>query len=179
MRKMISIILRINLFILLMLPFASYGQTGNTLIIQGTVSDELRGETLIGATVVESDSKNRVITAAITDFNGHYVIKIKNPSNKLVFSYVGYVSKTMDIGKATTLDVSLSEDVKAIEEIVVSAEKKHSDGTFAIPQEEVSTAVQKLSTKDLEGIQVNSIDDALQGRIAGFDIVSKSEAKRS
>ncbi|MBN2610752.1 MAG: SusC/RagA family TonB-linked outer membrane protein [Bacteroidales bacterium] len=169
--KIIGTILLLNLFI----PcFVSGQASGAGKVVQGTVSSSTDGETLAGATVVETDNTNRIINATITDVNGHYVIKIKSPNNKLIFSFIGYVSQTMEIGANSTINMVLKEDVQKIEEVVVRAERKHSDGTFSIPQREVSTAVQTIDTKSLEGIQITSIDDAIQGRIAGFDIVANS-----
>jgi TonB-linked SusC/RagA family outer membrane protein len=64
--------------------------------------------------------------------------------------------------------------VTDIEEVVITAERMHSEGTFAIPQREISTAVQTINMEEMEGIQVTSIDDALQGRLSGLDIVANS-----
>ncbi len=155
----------------LLLPNITFAQEK---VIQGTVTQASDGLPLIGATVVEKDNTKRVINATVTDFNGHYVIKIKNPNNKLEFSFVGYVTSIKEINASNSINVKLEDDTQEIMEVVITAEKKHSDGTFAIPQAEVSNAVQSISTKELDGIQTTSIDDALQGRIAGFDIVSNS-----
>ena len=163
----------ILLFYLLM-PGFLFGQSGPGKVVQGTITSATDGDPLAGATVVETDSKKRVINATIADLNGHYVLKIKDPSNKLVFSFIGFISQPEDIGSETTINVALKEDVQQITEVTIVAEKKHTDGTFSIPQREVSTAVQSLDTRSLEGIQVTSIDDAIQGRIAGFDIVANS-----
>ena len=84
--KIVATILLLHLLI----PCFLFGQiSGPNKVVQGTVSSETDGETLAGATVVERDSKNRIINATITDVNGHYVLKIKNPENKLIFSFVG------------------------------------------------------------------------------------------
>ncbi len=159
------------LLLLLIVPHIAFAQER---IIQGTITSETDGLPLIGATIIETDNTNRVINATTADVNGHYVLKIKSPKNKLKFSFIGFEPQTMDIGTSKTMNIKLVESRQTIDEIVVVAEKKHTDGTFAIPQKEVSSAVQTISTKSLEGVQVTSIDDALQGRVAGFDIVSSS-----
>ena len=163
------------LFLFLLAPVFSSGQNpGSQRVLQGTLTSATDGETLVGATVIEVDDQKRIITATITDINGHYVIKIKNPDNRLVFSFIGYETTAEEIGSKTTIDKKMKEDVQVINDIVITAEKKVSDGTFEIPQREISTAVQTLSSKAFEGIQVTSMDEALQGRIAGLDIVSNS-----
>ncbi|MBN2698748.1 MAG: SusC/RagA family TonB-linked outer membrane protein [Bacteroidales bacterium] len=164
----------IFLLYLLTTSLVSGQSQGSKMVVQGTVTSATDGEGLISATVVEEDRNKRIISATITDVNGHYVLRIKDPENKLVFRYVGFVPQTKDIGSARTINASLEEERLEISEVVIVAEKKHSDGTFSIPQREVSTAVQTIDTKAFEGIQVTSIDDALQGRIAGLDIVANS-----
>ncbi len=157
----------------LLKPCFLYGQASEK-VVQGTITSSTDGETLVGATVVETDSKKRIVNATVTDINGQYVLKISNANNKLAVSFIGFITESVDIGTKSKIDVVLDEDLKEISEVVITAEKKHSDGTMVIPQREISTAVQTLDTKSLEGIQVTSIDDALQGRIAGFDIVASS-----
>ena len=163
------------LFFYLLIPFVSVGQSPETQrVVRGTVSSATDGETLVGATVIEADDKKRIISATVTDINGQYVLKVKNPANNIAFSFVGYLTQGQKIGDKTVINVALKEDLKVIQDVVVTAEKKVSDGTFEIPQREITTAVQTMSSKSYEGIQVTSIDEAMQGRIAGLDIVSNS-----
>lgn len=163
------------LFFYLLIPFVSSGQsTTPQRVVRGTITSATDGETLVGATVIEADDKKRIISATITDINGQYVLKIKNPENNIAFSFVGFKTQGRKIGTQTVINVSLEEDLQVIEDVVITAEKKVSDGSFEIPQRELSTAVQTLSTKEFEGVQVTSIDEAMQGRIAGLDIVANS-----
>lgn len=168
-------IVGILLFFYILIPFVSLGQSSETQrVVRGTVSSATDGETLVGATVIEADDKKRIISATVTDINGQYVLKIKNPQNNIAFSFVGFLTQGQKIGDKTVINVALKEDLKVIEDIVVTAEKKVSDGSFEVPQREITTAVQTISSKEFEGIQVTSIDEAMQGRIAGLDIVSNS-----
>jgi len=163
------------LFFYLLIPFVSLGQNPrNERVVTGTVTSASDGETLVGATVIEADQQKRIISATITDINGQYVLKIKNPENNIAFSFIGFITQGQKIGDQKVINVKLEEELQVIEDIVVTAEKKVSDGTFEIPQRELSTAVQTISTKEFEGVQVTSIDEAMQGRIAGLDIVANS-----
>lgn len=163
------------LFFYLLIPFVSKGQNPETQrVVKGTVSSATDGETLVGATVIEADDKKRIVSATVTDINGQYVLKVKNPANNIVFSFVGFNTQGQKIGTQTVINVSLKEDLQVIQDVVITAEKKVSDGTFEIPQREITTAVQTISSKAYEGVQVTSIDEAMQGRIAGLDIVSNS-----
>ncbi len=151
-----------------------FGQDTDNVILQGTVISSSDNESLVGATVVELDAQERVLGATITDFNGQFVLKVKSTNNKLVISFIGFKSTTLNIGDKREFNVVLQEELKMIDAVQVTAEKKHDDGTFSIPEREISTATQTFSLKEMEGVQVTSVDDALQGRIAGLDIVANS-----
>ena len=170
LRKYINI--GIVLITLLASVFISNAQQTQDYIM-GTVKS-VGGETLIGVSVVEVDENNRYLNASITDYNGDYVLKFKSPEHKIIFSFIGFKPHSQIIGNARMINVVLQEDVQVIDDVVVQAERVHSDGTFNIPQREISTASQTISTKEFEGLAVTSIDDALQGRIAGLDIVANS-----
>lgn len=159
----------------ILMPQKALSQSiGSGIVIQGTVIAQSDGLGLIGATVVEMDAKQRIMAATITDMNGHFVLPLKNPANNITISYIGFESVTLEVGSKRTFDLSLKDDLNLMQEHVVVAEKKTSDGIFAVPQRELSTAVQTFNTKELDGIQSTSIDEALQGRIAGLDIVANS-----
>ena len=161
------------LFILLLFPALAFSQKQADVIIQGTVSSDPDGP-VIGASITEIDANNRVVSGCTTDLNGHYVLRIKSIDNRISFNYIGYIKQTRKIGTNKTINVVLVENTQAIKEVEVLATKKHSEGGFSIPKREISTAMQTLDMKEVEGLQVSSIDEALQGRIAGLDIVANS-----
>lgn len=160
----------IVLIILSCIPTLFFGQ-GN-LVVTGNLSSDMDGE-LIGAQIFEVDKNNRTVSATATDVNGDFSLEIKNPANSLRFSYVGYKTQTVSIGAKRRFDILLEANTQ-LEEVVVQAKAMHSDGTLNIPQREISGAVQRINTKEFKGLSVASIDDALQGRIAGLDIVGNS-----
>ena len=63
--------------------------------ISGLVGDE--DGPLMGATVCEIDAKGRIVESAITDNNGHFVMKVRNPEDRIRFSYVGMKTITIPI----------------------------------------------------------------------------------
>lgn len=165
---------KIILCIALVFSATVFGQRPGEVIIQGSVTGQSDGEPLIGVNVAEVDANNRVVSGTVTDFDGKYVLRIRNTENKLTFSYVGYNGFERKIGNSTRIDVKLVEKTQQIQAVTVTAARRHSEGGFSIPQREIASAVQSLDMKEIEGIQVSSIDDALQGRIAGLDIVANS-----
>ena len=143
-------------------------------IVTGKVFADDEPEGFIGATVIEVDKNGRIYSSALTDFNGNFSLKIKNPNNELTFSYVGYKKKSLPIGARRKFDVKL-DLANVMKEVMVKASKMTGgSGGLSIPEREFSGAMQKFDTKMLEGMSVASIDDALQGRIAGLDIVANS-----
>ena len=70
-------------------------------------------------------------------------------------------------------EVTLSSATN-LKEVTVVAKRRLNGGGLAIPEREISFATQTISTKEFEGLGMNTIDEALQGRIAGLDIVSIS-----
>jgi outer membrane receptor for Fe3+-dicitrate len=139
-------------------------------IISGQVTDAF-GPVMM-ANVIEVDASNRIIAAATTDMNGNFSFKLKNPKDKLKVSYVGYKTQVLPINK--TNFVIKMQDQTTIKEVTVTAKKKAQGSGLNVPVKEISTSRQTISTKEFEGLPVTSIDEALQGRIAGLDIVANS-----
>ena len=139
--------------------------------ISGTVSDAMGP--IMMCNVVEVDANNRNISFAQTDMNGNFSMAVKNTKNKLKISYVGYKTVTLAIGTRTRFDVTL-QDATQIKELTVVAKKKFNSGGLAIPEREVSVAAQTFNMSEVEGLAFTSADEALQGQIAGLDIVANS-----
>lgn len=141
-------------------------------VITGTVMSP-DGEA-IGATVIEQDKQGRIISSTVTDVNGKFSMAVKNPANRLKFSYVGCKTQIMPIGSRRTFEVTLKDDSHIINEVTVKASRVSQEGGLLIPEREISGASQTINMKAFEGMSIASVDDALQGRIAGLDIVANS-----
>ena len=142
----------------------------NITSVHGTLSDDM-GE-LMGATVCEIDATGRIVESAITDMNGNFTMKVRNPKDKIRFSYVGLKTVTLPINK-TTYVLKLQSATK-LKEVTVTSKRRAQGNTLPIPQRELSYATQTISMKEFEGLGITSVDEALQGRIAGLDIVGNS-----
>ena len=146
----------------------AFTQESGEMIRGKLISDS--GEELISANVLEVDATGRVVTNTITDMNGGFSMKIKNQNNKLRFSYLGFRMQEVPIGARRDFQIIMKED-NILEEVIIAAKKTVSKGGLDIPANEVSYAAQKISSSVFSGLQVASIDDALQGHIAGLDII--------
>lgn len=143
-------------------------------IVSGKITSKTNGEALVGATVAESDANGRFISVAITDVNGNYALRMKNPGNTVSISYIGFIGTKVIPGTRTTLNVSLDELVSQIGEVVVSANRTVNTGELNIEPARIATAMTTISVQEISDFQANSVVDQLQGRISGVDIVAES-----
>lgn len=142
-----------------LLAGTAYSQTR----IAGRVTDGTSGEALIGASVLEKGTNN----GAVTDVDGKFVINVGNTKGTLVVNYTGYASREIPIAGKTTIDITLSEDSGILEEMVVVGYgvQRKSDHTGAVGS---------VKSKELERIPAASIEQALQGKMAGVYVIPAS-----
>lgn len=139
--------------------FCSYGQN---ITIQGKViSDD--GLPLPGVNILLKDSNQ----GALTDFDGNYSLTNVNPKGTLVFRYMGFITQELEIQNKTIVNVTLAVDTEALDEVVVI-------GYGAVKRSDLTGAVTSIKAEDLNPGGNASIDQALQGRIAGVQISQKS-----
>jgi len=143
-------------------------------LIRGRIISDGDGQGIAGANINELDPTNRFVSGTITDMNGDFSLKIKSIGDKLKLSFIGFEAKTLPIGAQKVFNVRLKEKGTTFADIVVTSKRTTSNGAFDIPKREISTAIQKVSAKDFEDLSIASIDEALQGRVAGLDIISAS-----
>ncbi len=166
MKKIIAFLLIVNCQLSIVNCFA---QTAGTMI-HGVVQDDI--DVLTACNVVEIDNANRIVAHAITDINGNFAFRIVDPKHRLRISYVGYATQTIPI-KGTTYKIVMKSNTQ-LQEVVVKSKKIVQTSGLAIPERELSVAHQMIDAKEFEGLPMTSVDEALQGRIAGLDIVSNS-----
>lgn len=140
--------------------------------ISGTITDEF-GPTM-GANVVERDANDRIVTATVTDINGNFSMVIKNPKNKLVISYVGSKPMVLSIGSRTKFNEKLGASKTTLSDVKVTSKRRSNAGGLSIPKREIAVAQQTMDMSQVEGLAFTSADEALQGKIAGLDIVANS-----
>lgn len=131
-----------------------------TKSITGTIVD-VNGEPIIGANIIVKGTSN----GTITDVDGHFTIEADSKSI-LNISYIGYLTKEIVVGNQKTVRIVLQEDTKALDEVVVIGygTQKKADLTGSV----ANVSAEKLNTQSNA-----NIGQALQGKIAGVDIVSQ------
>lgn len=139
-------------------------------VVSGNVYDDMGG--LMMVNVVEKDANNRIVAATVTDINGNFSFRIVNPKDKIHISYVGFKTQVLPIDRKV-FKVYM-QSATTLKEVVVKAQRKSESSGLAIPVNEISVAQQRIDMKEFEGLGITSVDEALQGRISGLDIVANS-----
>lgn len=129
--------------------------------VTGTVLDD-DGLPLPGVNVIEKGTNN----GTQTDFDGNYSISIGQGS-VLVFSYVGFASQEITVGSSNSYDVTLASDADALQEVVVL-------GYSTKGVEEVTGSSVSVGGEEVANIPVPSVEQALQGKVAGVQISMSS-----
>lgn len=146
------------LFFLLFLPLMVFAQS---TVSTGNVVDE-NNNPLPGVAIQIKGSKK---LGAFTDFDGNFSISVPNSSSKiLVFSYLGYKNEEVKINDTKSITVRLSPDETQLEEIVVI-------GYGSVIKKDVTGALATVKVKENIANQSNSIDQLLQGRAAGVQVL--------
>lgn len=128
-------------------------------ILRGTIIDT-DGTPIIGANVVIKGSSN----GTISDFDGHFSLEVKE-GDVLVVSYIGYTDYEVRVGNQNNLSITLKEDSKALDEVVVV-------GYGTQTKVNLTGAVSTISKDDLVNRPVTNVSSALQGLTPGVTITS-------
>ncbi|MCX6252284.1 MAG: TonB-dependent receptor [Bacteroidetes bacterium] len=131
--------------------------------IKGVVTASDTKETLPGATIVIKGTK----TGTVTDLDGKYSITAITDKAVLVFSYVGYTTKEVDIGNQTVVDVQLDFKKTTLDEVVVI-------GYGTVRKSDLSGSVGSVKSEDIIKITALNPVQSLQGKVAGVQVTSTS-----
>ncbi len=132
--------------------------------VTGTVTDE-QGNPLEGVTV----RVNGTSIATTTDSRGRYALSIPGSGNALTYTIVGFESVESAFRGQSTIDVSMKAAVSDLEEVVVV-------GYGTIRKSDLTGSVTSVSAADVNDRPINSIEQLLQGRAAGVQIINNSGA---
>jgi TonB-linked SusC/RagA family outer membrane protein len=136
------------------------GAMAQTITVTGKVQDS-SGEPLMGVSVSVVGSQ----TGTATNIDGTYSLNIPAAESVLKFSYIGYTTQNIRVGNQRIIDVTLEEDLKMLEEVVVV-------GYGVQKKSDVTGAITSVRAKDIETRPVVNAMQALQGKAAGVDVTS-------
>jgi TonB-linked SusC/RagA family outer membrane protein len=126
--------------------------------VQGVVKDQT-GEAVIGATVMQKGTSN----GTVTDFDGNFSLSVPAEAT-LTISYIGFATQDVAVGGKTEFQIVLKDDSQILSEVVVI-------GYGTMRKTDLTGAVGSLGAKDMQDSPVSNIGQAIQGKIAGLQVV--------
>jgi len=132
-------------------------------IITGNVSSEEDGLPLPGVNVLAAGSN----IGAFTDIDGNYSIEVPNQTNVLVFSYVGFLSKEVEIQGRNTLNVLLSTNQEQLQEVVITGYGDRDRASY-------TGSASVLNATEIEDKPFSNVEQVLQGNVAGVSLSASS-----
>jgi len=133
--------------------------SAQTRQITGKVTDQQDGNPIPGVSVGIRGKTNNVST----NDKGEFSLIADPATDELVFSYVGYVRQTVALSGKTTLSISLAEDKKDLEDVVVI-------GYGTKKRSEILGSVAKIDAKEIEDLPVPNIAAALRNKLPGVGV---------
>jgi len=143
-------------------------------IIRGKVIDQKDKSAVIGATVVESDKENRVVNGTVTDIDGNFVYQMKNPVNSMKVTVIGYQTKVFKANPLKAVVIELVSSDIELDQVVITGKVKSDNSLTNIDDRDRAGSSTKVDLMDMKDGGITSAADALQGKVAGLDIISAS-----
>lgn len=133
------------------------------ITVTGYVTSAEDGLPLPGVTVVLQGTT----TGTTTDQDGHYTIEVPDEDAILEFSFVGMRTQEIRVGDQTNIDVEMVSDIVGLDEVVVT-------GYGVQRRRDLTGSVSSVRVDEIEGMNVESIQKAIQGRAAGVQVTASS-----
>ena len=150
--------------ILLFIPFVLLSLSGyaQTLRVTGKVVGSDDSQNLPGVSILIKGTS----TGTRTDNNGNYSI-IAKPNDVLVFSFLGYTTQQIPVAKSNAINVKLLASNSSLDEVVVI-------GYGTSRRKDLTGAIGSVSAKDIASTVSTTFDQALQGKVAGVNVIQNS-----
>ncbi|MDC8000111.1 SusC/RagA family TonB-linked outer membrane protein [Aequorivita todarodis] len=129
--------------------------------ISGTITDA--DGPLNGVNVLVKNTSR----GSVSDLEGRYAL-LANSSDTLVFTYLGYKTQEVAVGSSRILNVNMQADATALDQVVINA------GYYKVSDKERTGSIARMTAKEIENQPVNNPLEALQGRMAGVNIMATS-----
>ena len=128
--------------------------------VEGRVTDT-QGDPVIGVSVAVKGTT----TGSITDGHGFYHVNIPNGNSILIFSYLGYTKQEIVVGNRSHVNVVMEEAAELLDEVVVV-------GYGSMKAKDLTSSITTIKAEELTGVPVGQTMQALQGKVAGMQVVS-------
>lgn len=149
-------------FLLAML--LSLSLSAQVVTVSGTVTSADDNQPLTGVTILEKGTNN----GTVTSFDGTYSITVPTDAT-LEFSFIGFQPREVSVGSQSVIDVAMEEDVQQLSEVVVV-------GYGTQRKSDLTGSVASLTSEQLNSQPITSLEQGLQGRVAGMLVTNNSGA---
>ena len=129
--------------------------------IKGNVADNI-GEPIIGATVLEQGASGN---GTVTDIDGNFSLSLKGNSKKIVISYVGMKTQTVDVAGTSSVNVVLEDEATSLNDVVVI-------GYGTVKKKDLTGSVATVNSEVLQAVPVANASEALTGKMAGVQVTT-------
>lgn len=147
--------------VLLLFLFIPLWLSAQNISVKGVVKDA-QGDPIIGVSVVEKGTANGIVT----NLEGQYTLNVSSKA-KLDFSYLGYITQTVDVSGKANIDIMLQENTQVLDQVVVI-------GYGTQRKEAVTGSVASIKGDAIKEMAATDVSSALYGRLAGVDMSQTS-----
>ncbi|WP_163379205.1 SusC/RagA family TonB-linked outer membrane protein [Cyclobacterium sp. SYSU L10401] len=147
-------------FFVLMIGLACSNAMAQQLTVSGNVTDPT-GESVPGVNILEKNTSN----GTVSDMDGNYELSVASSDAILVFSFIGFETQEVEVNGRSQIDVVFTEDSQNLEEVVVV-------GYGTQREKDLTSAISTIKSDDIIKTPNSQAMQALQGRVAGVQIVS-------
>ncbi|MDF9795930.1 TonB-linked SusC/RagA family outer membrane protein [Catalinimonas alkaloidigena] len=144
------------LFIAVCLNFSAWAQSR---VISGRVSTEVDNDALPGVNIIVQGKG----TGTVTDIDGNYSLNIEEGDVVLVFSYIGYQTKEVNVGNSNTINVMLIEDNAQLDEVVVT-------GFQEVERKLFTGSASRIEMAEIRSPGMVDASRMLEGQVAGVTV---------
>lgn len=138
----------------------SYAQNKD---IEGNVTDTESGMPLLGVNVIIEGTTQ----GTTTDFDGNFSINDVPNDATLVFSYLGFKTKKVNVAETTDFDIQLVSDTQALDDVVII-------GYGSSSRRNLTGAVSTVNSQSIDDLEPTNVGQALQGTVAGINVTPQS-----
>lgn len=158
MKNLITLIPRKQYFLGVMLILLSWSFAEAQVKISGSVVDE-ENTPLIGVNIIVKGTA----TGTVTDLEGNFSLDLPTGEETLIFSYTGYDPMEEGVGGRTQLQITLQQNITALEEVVVV-------GYGTVKKKDLTGAVSQIDATKIANQSPNSVTDLLRANVPGLNV---------
>ncbi|NHE57327.1 SusC/RagA family TonB-linked outer membrane protein [Cyclobacterium plantarum] len=147
-------------FFLWMISLAGSSAIAQQISVSGNITDPT-GESVPGVNILEKNTSN----GTVSDMDGNYELTVSSSEAILVFSFIGFETQEVNVNGRSQINVVFSEDSQNLEEVVVV-------GYGTQREKDLTSAITTVKSDDIIKTPNSQAMQALQGRVAGVQIVS-------